>query len=102
MADTYDRILAAQTDVVAVEHHAPGMVRVVTVADSYVVDARHETCECPDYEYHLEGAGRCKHLWAALDATDQLDLSSRRMEESLSERVPLPDFEDYDRRKNYA
>lgn len=73
MADHTNRILASYTDVVAVEHTAPGMVRVVTHSDSYTVDARHEACECPDYEYNLDGQGRCKHLWAALRETDQLN-----------------------------
>jgi predicted nucleic acid-binding Zn finger protein len=102
MADTADRILGALTDVVAVEHVAPGMVRVVTVSGAYVVDARHESCECPDFEYNLDGAERCKHLWAALDATDQYDLGTHRLEESLNEPTPLPDFENFDRRVEYV
>jgi hypothetical protein len=73
MADQIDRIESSYTDVLAVERHAPGMVRVVTHSDAYVVDARHETCECPDFEYHLDGQGRCKHLYAALRETDQLN-----------------------------
>jgi len=85
MADRTDRACAALVDVVAVEHTAPGMVRVVTVSDAYTVDARHEVCECPDYEYHLDGEGRCKHLWAALDATDQIDLGRHELVDSLTD-----------------
>ncbi len=75
MADHIDRVEASYTDVVSVEHHAPGMCKVVTIRDSYIVDARHETCECPDFEYHLDGNGRCKHLYASLRETDQLPVS---------------------------
>jgi len=85
MSDIHDRAHAACTDVVAVEHVAPGMVRVVTVHDSYQVDAREERCECPDWEYHLDGDGRCKHLWAALDATDQIDLGRHELVDSLTD-----------------
>jgi hypothetical protein len=88
MADHTGRILASHTDVMAVEHHAPGMCRVVTVSDCYTVDARHETCQCPDYEYNLDGQGRCKHLYAALRETDQLPTETVvGLDESLSERV---------------
>jgi len=75
---------------------------VVTVSDSYTVDARHEACECPDFEYNLNGDGRCKHLWAALDATDQISLATHRLAESLNEPTPLPDFENFDRRVEYV
>lgn len=74
MSDTADRVLGAATDVLDLAHVAPGMVRVTTLSDTYRVDARHERCECPDWEYNLDGNGRCKHLWAALDATEQVDL----------------------------
>jgi hypothetical protein len=87
VSDRTDRAHAALTDVVAVEHHAPGMVRVVSTANSYVVDARHERCECPDYQYRLDGQGRCKHLYAALDAVDKLDLGRHALDESLTTRV---------------
>jgi len=98
MADAADRVLAAYDDVAAVEHTAPGMVRVVTFSDVYTVDVRHEACECSDFEYNLNGAGRCKHLWAALDATDQLPaaVDGHWLEDDLDERPGLPDFEDFD------
>lgn len=87
MADQYDRVLASYTDVTALEHVAPGMVRVVTVSDSYVVDARNEVCQCPDFEYHLDGEGRCKHLFSALRETDQLPTPEVfGYDESLDER----------------
>jgi len=91
MSDIHDRAHAACTDIVAVEHVAPGMVRVVTVHDSYRVDAREERCECPDWEFHLDGDGRCKHLWAALDATDQIDLGRHDLAESLTDRDQAQD-----------
>lgn len=74
MSDVHDRVLGAATDVLDIEHVAPGMTRVTTLSDSYRVDVRHERCECPDWEYHLDGDGRCKHLWAALDATDSVGI----------------------------
>lgn len=74
MADRSTRAAAALEDIVAVEHHAPGMVNVVSVSDAYVVDVRNERCECPDMQYHLAGEGRCKHVWAALFATDRLEI----------------------------
>jgi len=103
MADVYDRVLAALTDVVAVEDHAPGMVRVITMSDVYVVDARHEVCECPDWEYHLDGDGRCKHLWHALAVTDQVPPSPLALDDDLEEGPrPLPDFENYDPEVEYV
>jgi len=60
----------ALTDVVAVERMAPGMCKVVTFADAYVVDARGEGCNCPDKQYNLPddetGETTCKHEQAAL------------------------------------
>lgn len=67
-----DRAIRALEDVVAVEQRAPGMVRVVTWSDQYVVDARDGGCTCPDKEYNLEWEGRCKHEWAAVLATTEL------------------------------
>ena len=55
-------------DILAVERHAPGMVRVVTLGRCYVVDARDGGCLCPDKQYH--NPDMCKHEWAALLATD--------------------------------
>jgi len=104
MADAYDRILAALTDVVAVEDEAPGMLRVVTLSDEYVVDARHEACECGDYQYRLDGDGRCKHLWHALAVADQIPLPSHlALDDDLEEGPePLPDFEQYDPEVEYV
>lgn len=61
-----DRAVRALEDVVAVEMMAPGMVRVVTWADQYVVDARDDGCYCPDKEYNLGPDERCKHEQAAI------------------------------------
>ena len=62
------RAVRSLIDVVAVEQYAPGMVRVVTWSDSYVVDARGGGCNCPDKEYNLpsDGATKCKHEHAAM------------------------------------
>lgn len=59
-----DRAVRALEDVVAVETLAPGMVRVVSWADAYVVDARGSGCRCPDKEYH--DTPTCKHELAAM------------------------------------
>lgn len=41
---------------------APGMYHVTTASgQSYVVDARLESCECPDMEYR-DPAGGCQHV----------------------------------------
>lgn len=101
MSTRTDRAVAGWTDVVAIEEYAPGMVRVVTVRDARVVDARHERCDCPDMAYNLDGEARCKHLWAALDATGQLPTpGTRPVEVSLGHQgrdsETLPDFEDSD------
>ena len=64
MSDDADRAARAYTDVVAVERVAPGMVRVVTWSDAYMVDARDAGCNCPDKEYH--DAPVCKHEYGAL------------------------------------
>ena len=91
MADVEDRVLSAYRDVIAVEHTSPGMVRVITWGGAYTVDARHEVCECPDYEYNLDGEGRCKHLYSALDATDQLPHQTFELVESVDERAVMAD-----------
>jgi len=57
----------AISDVLAVETVAPGMVRVVTLSDAYVVDARDGGCRCPDKQY--QKPPRCKHEHAAMLAT---------------------------------
>lgn len=62
-----DRAVRALEDVVAVDKLAPGMVRVTTWSDSYVVDARDAGCACPDKEFN--DAPRCKHEQAAIIAT---------------------------------
>lgn len=109
MADRTSRATAALEDVVAVEHYGPGMARVVTWSDSYVVDVRDSRCECPDMEYHLEGEGKCKHVWAAALATDRADLSLPGIElrESLDERLAVdvgefPDFDEFEMGVEYA
>lgn len=104
MADATDRAIAALEDVVAVEHAAPGMVRVVTVSDAYVVDVRDEVCQCPDYEYHLDGRGRCKHIHAARLTTDATDLPAGcALVDDLDEGPkPLPDFEEFDPEASYV
>lgn len=61
-----DRAIRALEDVVAVEEIAPGMARVVSWSDQYVVDARGEGCMCPDKQYN--DVARCKHEHAALVA----------------------------------
>jgi len=67
-----DRARKAFEDVVAIEKKAPGIFEVVTVTGAYTVDPNLEACRCPDFEYNLDGEGRCKHIWAALDADGQL------------------------------
>jgi len=74
MADIQDRIASAFEECPVVEHTAPGMVRVISFTDVYRVDVRSEVCECPDFQYHLDGHGRCKHVIAALVATEQLEI----------------------------
>jgi hypothetical protein len=67
-SDSEKRAVKALTDVVAVEQYAPGMVRVVTWSDAYIVDARGGGCNCPDKEYniHESTASSCKHEQAAM------------------------------------
>ena len=65
MIDT-DRAVRAFEDVVAVEHMAPGMVRVVTWTNSYPIDAWGDGCNCPDKRYN--DVPFCKHELAALAA----------------------------------
>lgn len=97
------RARAALEDVVAIEDAAPGMVTVVTISDAYVVDARHERCGCPDQEYHLDDADRCKHVWAALAATDQLAIPGQPIADDLDEGPdPLPDFGEFDPGTEYV
>jgi hypothetical protein len=71
-----DRAERALTDVVAVERMAPGMVKVVTWSDAYVVDTRDAGCNCPDKQYNLPPGERDKHEYAALLA--------------MSDRYPAP------------
>lgn len=58
------RAVRAVEDVLAVDEHAPGMVRVTTWGDSYIIDARGEGCNCPDKKFNH--APRCKHETAAI------------------------------------
>ena len=83
------RPVRALTDVVAVEEHAPGMARVVTWSDAYVIDARGAGCNCPDKEYH--DAPMCKHEYAAvLFDTDYLPAPYVT---EIDERETCPDCE---------
>jgi hypothetical protein len=72
MIETHDRAVNALLDVVAVEDVAPGLVRVVTWSDAYVVDARDAGCRCPDKQYNLTPDADCKHEHAAALATSDL------------------------------
>jgi len=70
MNTTVDRIERAYADVVAVEEVAPGLMRVCTWSDQYVVDARGDGCGCPDKMYNLDDTNMiCKHRVAAIVAT---------------------------------
>jgi len=70
MNTTVDRIERAYADVVAVEEVAPGLMRVCTWSDQYVVDARGDGCGCPDKLYNLDDTNMiCKHRVAAIVAT---------------------------------
>ena len=94
MADRTSRAIASFLDVVAVEHYGPGMVRIVSWSDSYIIDVRERRCECPDMEYQLEGEGNCKHVWAALVATDEIDAPGHELVDDLTQRsrsFPSPD-----------
>ena len=104
MADADSRAVGAYEDVVAVEKEAPGMVRVVTWSDEYVVDVRHESCECDDMKYNLEGEGRCKHLHAARVATEQAPAPAPwPLADDLDEGPePLPDFENFEQGVEYV
>jgi hypothetical protein len=64
---TDDRAVRAFEDVVAIERMAPGMMKIVTWSDAYVVDSRDAGCNCEDKQYNLPDEGaRCKHDWGAL------------------------------------
>jgi hypothetical protein len=104
MADRESRAVASLLDVVAVEHYGPGMVRVVSWSEEYIVDVRERRCDCPDMEYQLEGEGNCKHVWAALDATDQLGVDvGRHFDDDLDQGPePFPDFEAFDPEVEYV
>lgn len=104
MADETSRAFSAYGDVVAVEKDAPGVVRVVTWSDQYVVDVRHERCECDDMQHNLTGDGRCKHLHAARIATDQAPAPAPwPLTDDLSHGPePLPDFENFEQGVEYV
>jgi hypothetical protein len=84
---TTDRAVRALEDIVAVEHVAPGMVRVVSWSDAYTVDARGEGCECPDKEYNLDSGDFCKHHYAAILATAGNLPTPFEVSDDLSQRV---------------
>jgi hypothetical protein len=58
------RAVRALTDIVAVEDYAPGMCRVVSWSDEYIIDLRGEGCACPDKMHN--DAESCKHEYAAM------------------------------------
>lgn len=65
MADAADRALSAFQDVLAVEwDEEAGVARIVTMSDCYTAVPEHGQHLCPDREYHLDGSGLCKHLFA--------------------------------------
>ena len=83
-----DRAVRALEDVVAVEEYAPGMARVVTFGDAYLIDARGEGCNCPDKQYN--DAPRCKHEHAAILA-DYDHLPTPYVRDVESRPTALPD-----------
>lgn len=97
-----DRAVAALEDVVAVEELAPGMVRVVSWADAYTVDAREGRCECPDQQYNLSEGERCKHQWAAILATTDLPAPFEAVDDLDQGPEPLPDFSEFDPEVEYV
>lgn len=58
---TDSRAVRALTDVVAVEEYAPGMSKVVTWSDEYILDTRGDGCNCPDAKHNLGPGEHCKH-----------------------------------------
>jgi len=78
-----DRAIRAIEDVVAVEDLGPGMARVTTWSDSYVVDMRDGGCNCPDKEFN--DAPMCKHEASALLANSD-DYPDPYIRESLDNR----------------
>jgi len=81
---TDDRLERAFLDVIAVERQAPGLVKVVTWSDSYLVDAREAGCNCPDKQYNEPS--RCKHDWGAIVAASDIP-APFTVTDSLDERV---------------
>jgi hypothetical protein len=63
--ESEERAVRALTDVVEVEEQAPGLMRVVTWSDAYMVDARDAGCNCPDKKYR-DDISMCKHDAAAI------------------------------------
>ena len=94
MKTTPDRVCRAFTGTLAVEHYAPGMVRVWTWSGLHVVDVRHRVCDCRDFEYNLDGRGCCKHIIAALVATNEaafadnlaLDVGTHELVDDINDR----------------
>ena len=75
MKTTVDRIANAYRDVVDVEQVAPGLSRVTTWSDAWIVDARGDGCNCPDKQHNLSRSLSCKHEVSA-EAADRDDLPS--------------------------
>jgi hypothetical protein len=59
-----DRAHRALTDIIAVEQYAPGMAKVTSWSDEYIIDLRGDGCACPDKEYN--DVPKCKHEYSAL------------------------------------
>lgn len=75
MSTTESRAIRAIEEVLAIEHAGTGQVTVYTWSGTgYFVDVTDRICECPDYRDNLGGRGWCKHIVAALVATEQLDV----------------------------
>jgi len=95
MNDDEQRALRACTDVLTVEKTAPGMVRVVTLTDAYMVDAREAGCYCPDKEYHKPPM--CKHDYAAVLSDTDLPTPFMTVENVDERTDPAFDLEVPDR-----
>lgn len=101
---TNSRAVRALTDITAVENYAPGMARVVSWSDEYILDLRGEGCACPDKEYN--DTDTCKHEYAAMLATTEyaptpyVSETRERTSPEVCTHSPgeLPCFECYDGR----
>jgi len=85
--DADDRAFRALTDVIEVEEQAPGLMRVVTWSDEYMVDARDAGCNCPDKQYR-DDVHDCKHDFAAIMAAND-DVPTPYNPETPVDYVPV-------------